>query len=209
MVLTADRAVLVAHSGTSQSRVLDRYQQHLQHCAPYSSVVHSAGRAARVVHIVWHSQGCWTDTTLPVALVTFTVTRPLTSRVIGAPETTSQLVSSIFPCSPLPSGTLRTPGLSIPLCCLPTSFYACLVFYCVLQDGFGQTWWTGDVSIPLQFASLYTVYPTHQSVVLSAGWVTRVIWTTDTTQGAGPLPQHADRTPGLSTALHKPQVPRS
>ena len=24
-----------------------------------------------------------------------------------------------------------------------------------LQDGFGQTWWTGDVTIPLQFASLY------------------------------------------------------
>ena len=27
--------------------------------------------------------------------------------------------------------------------------------FTVLQDGFGQTWWTGDMSIPLQFASLY------------------------------------------------------
>ena len=26
---------------------------------------------------------------------------------------------------------------------------------CALQDGFSQTWWTGDMSIPLQFASLY------------------------------------------------------
>ena len=40
----------------------------------------------------------------------------------------SQPVSSIFPCSALPSGTLRTPGLSIPWCCLPTSSSLCLVF---------------------------------------------------------------------------------
>ena len=26
---------------------------------------------------------------------------------------------------------------------------------CALQDGFGQTWWMGDMSIPLQFASHY------------------------------------------------------
>ena len=37
---------------------------------------------------------------------------PLTVRVIGAPQTILQPVSSIFPCSPLPSGTCRTPGLS-------------------------------------------------------------------------------------------------
>ena len=42
---------------------------------------------------------------------------------------TSQPVSSIFLCSPLPSGTCRTPGLSIPLCCLPTSSSVCLVFF--------------------------------------------------------------------------------
>ena len=33
----------------------------------------------------------------------------------------SQPVSSILPCSPLPSGTWRTPGLFIFWCCLPTS----------------------------------------------------------------------------------------
>ena len=32
-----------------------------------------------------------------------------------------------FPCSPLPSGTCRTPGLSILWCCLPTSSSVCLV----------------------------------------------------------------------------------
>ena len=37
---------------------------------------------------------------------------PLTARVIGAPQMISQPVSSIFPSSPLPSGTWWTPGLS-------------------------------------------------------------------------------------------------
>ena len=39
---------------------------------------------------------------------------PLTVRVVGAPEMISQPVSSIFPCSQLPPGTWRTPGLVIP-----------------------------------------------------------------------------------------------
>ena len=41
----------------------------------------------------------------------------------------SQPVSSIFPSSPLPSGSWQTPGLSIPCCCLPTSSSVCLVFF--------------------------------------------------------------------------------
>ena len=42
----------------------------------------------------------------------------------------SQPDSSISPCPPLPSGTWRTPGLSIPWCCLPTSSSSvCLVFF--------------------------------------------------------------------------------
>ena len=54
---------------------------------------------------------------------------PLTVRVIGAPRMISQPVSSIFLYSPMPSGTWRTPGLSIPWCCLPTSSSVCLVFF--------------------------------------------------------------------------------
>ena len=46
---------------------------------------------------------------------------PLIAGVVGAPQMTSQPVSSIFFCSPLSPGTLRTPDLSIPWCCLPTS----------------------------------------------------------------------------------------
>ena len=40
-----------------------------------------------------------------------------------------QPVSSISLCFPLPSGTWRTPGLSIPWCCRPTSSSVCLVFF--------------------------------------------------------------------------------
>ena len=52
-----------------------------------------------------------------------------TARVVGAPQMIFQPVFSIFPCSPLPSVNCRTPGLSIPWCCLPTSSSVCLVFF--------------------------------------------------------------------------------
>ena len=53
---------------------------------------------------------------------------PLTARVVGASQMISQPVSSILPCSSLPSGTWQNPGLSIPWCCFPTSSSVCLVF---------------------------------------------------------------------------------
>ena len=62
------------------------------------------------------------------------------------------------PCSPLPSGTWRSQGLSIPWCCPPTSSSVCLVFFPLSlcrARWFWQTWWTGNMTIPLQFASLY------------------------------------------------------
>ena len=61
--------------------------------------------------------------------ISFHLISLLTVRVIWAPQMISQPVSSIFPCSPLPSGTCRTPGLSIPWCCLPTSSSVCFVFF--------------------------------------------------------------------------------
>ena len=57
------------------------------------------------------------------------IINPLTMRVVGAPQIISQPVSSIFLISLLPSGTWWTPGLSIPLCCLPTSSSVCPVFF--------------------------------------------------------------------------------
>ena len=38
---------------------------------------------------------------------------------------------------------------------LPLSALSSSPFQCALQDGFGQTCWMGDMTIPLQFASLY------------------------------------------------------
>ena len=62
-------------------------------------------------------------------IIIITIINPLTTRVVGAPQMILQPVFSIFPCSPLPSGTCRIPGLSIPRCCLPTSSSVCLVFF--------------------------------------------------------------------------------
>ena len=49
------------------------------------------------------------------------IINPLTARIVKAPQMFLQPVLSIFPCSPLPSVTWRTPGLSIHWCCLPSS----------------------------------------------------------------------------------------
>ena len=56
------------------------------------------------------------------------IINPLTARVVGAPQMILQPVFSIFPSS-LPSGTCRTPGLSIPWWCLLTSSFIRLVFF--------------------------------------------------------------------------------
>ena len=45
---------------------------------------------------------------------------------------------------------------------LPLSALSSSLFHCTLQDGSGQTWWTGIMTIPLQFASLYD----HQEVIV-------------------------------------------
>ena len=52
----------------------------------------------------------------------------LNHKVIGASQLILQPLSSIFLCSPLPTRTWWTPGLSISWCCLPTSSSVCLVF---------------------------------------------------------------------------------
>ena len=100
--------------------------------------------------------GVWTFFSFIIIII---IIYPLTARAVRAPQMILQPVSSVFPCFPLPSGTLRRPpGLPIPWCCLPTTSSVCPVFFplhCALQDGFGQTWWTGNMSILLQFASLY------------------------------------------------------
>ena len=57
------------------------------------------------------------------------IMNPLTTRVVWAPQMILQPVFSLFPCSPLPSRTWGTPGLSILWYCLPTSSFVRLVFF--------------------------------------------------------------------------------
>ena len=83
---------------------------------------------------------------------------PLTARVVGALQTISQPVSSIFSLlhCPLRLGELQAYTFpNVVFSPLPLSALSSPFFHCALQDGFDQTWWTGDMTIPLQFASLY------------------------------------------------------
>ena len=54
------------------------------------------------------------DFSIIIIIIIIIIIYPLTARVVGAQQMISQTVSSIFPCSSLPSGTWRTQGLSIP-----------------------------------------------------------------------------------------------
>ena len=57
---------------------------------------------------------------------------------------------------PLGLGELQ--ACPFPVVVFPPLFLSTLSsspFLCALRDGFGQTWRTGDISIPLQLASLY------------------------------------------------------
>ena len=80
---------------------------------------------------------------------------PLTVRVVGAPQMVSHSVSSPFVpvlhC-PLGLGELQVcpfPDVVFPF--LTLSALSSSPFHCTMQDGLGQTWWAGDIIIPLQF----------------------------------------------------------
>ena len=66
----------------------------------------------------------------------------------------------MFPCSPQPSGTWRTPGLSIPYCCLPTSSSVCLVLF-PLSLCLARWFWLHlmDESISLQWSVVWSGKP--------------------------------------------------
>ena len=80
----------------------------------------------------------------------------LNARVVWAPQMIRQPVSSILRCSPLGPAELQAcPFPEVVFLPLPLSASSSSPFHCALQDGFGQTWWTGGMSIPLQCAFLY------------------------------------------------------
>ena len=86
------------------------------------------------------------------------IINPLTARVVGAPQIILRPVFSIFPVLHCPLGLGELQACPFPVVVFPPfplSALSSSSFHCALQDGFGQTWWTGDMTIPLQFAFLY------------------------------------------------------
>ena len=76
------------------------------------------------------------------------IINPLTARVVGAPQMILQPVFSIFfPVLHCELQACPFPDVIFPP--LPLSALSSFPFHCALQDDFGQTWWTGDMTIPL------------------------------------------------------------
>ena len=78
---------------------------------------------------------------------------PLTAKVVGAQQMISQPTSSIFLCSPLPSGTWRTPGL------LSSHLFLCLSWlfkfsYCQTSHSLRMT-----VAAMLYFVAVFVNCP--------------------------------------------------
>ena len=80
------------------------------------------------------------------------IINPLTVRVVGAPQMISQPVFSIFPVLHCPLGLAELQACPFPdgvFPPLPLSALSSSPFHCALQNGFGHTWWTGNMTIPL------------------------------------------------------------
>ena len=72
---------------------------------------------------------CEVDEACPSIEPIIIIIYPLTARLVGAPQMISQPVSSIFPCSLLPSGICELQACQFSDVCLPTSSSVCLVFF--------------------------------------------------------------------------------
>ena len=80
---------------------------------------------------------------------------PSTARVIEVPQMASQQFFTVLHC-PLELGELQArPFLDVIFPILFLFSLSASPFHCALLDSFGQTGRTGDMSIPLQSASLY------------------------------------------------------
>ena len=107
-----------------------------------STVQFSFSRWDRYGNAVQFQYSLWEDERGMVALFII-ITYPINARVVWTPQMISQPVSSIFPCSPLCSGTCfelqACPFPDVVFPPLPLSAWSS-PFHCALQDGFCQTW---------------------------------------------------------------------
>ena len=94
----------------------------------------------------------------PVTFISSHLNYPLTARVVWAPQMICNQFLPFFPVLHCPLGLSKLQACLFPDVVfppLPLSALSSSRFCCALQDSFGQTWWTGDMTIPLQFVSLY------------------------------------------------------
>ena len=105
------------------------------------------------------SQSCSVSSWRPSRSVKNQIFHPQLSLVReGRWATTNEILQPVFSVFPCPLGLAELQACPFPdvvFLPLPLSASSSSPFHCALQDGFGQTWWTGNMTIPLKFASLY------------------------------------------------------
>ena len=129
-------------SGKNHGRQLRRSRRHCKHLRQNSH----------------QSRLCWWHQWLSRRGIIIIIINPLTWGSLGHHRWSCNQFSPFFSVLLCPLGLTELqarpfPDVVIPP--LPLSALSSSPFHCALQDGFGQTWWTGNMTIPLQFASLY------------------------------------------------------
>ena len=98
------------------------------------------------------------DTDCFVCIIIIIIINPLTARSLGHYRWFCDQFSPFSPVLHCPLGLAKLQACPFPDVVfppLPLSALSSSPFHCALQDGFGQTWWTGNMTIPLHFVSLY------------------------------------------------------
>ena len=93
-----------------------------------------------------------------LAHVSFSFTYPLTAGVVWDHRWLHNQFPPFFSVFHCPLGLSELQACLFLDFVFPPLFLSALSsspFHCILQDGFVQIWWTGNMSIPLQFPSLY------------------------------------------------------
>ena len=108
----------------------------------------------------WGKEFLLTCALFPVRMTSSHLTSPISSqrRSLGHHRWFCDQFPQFFSVLHCPQGLgelQACPFLDVVFPPLPLSALSSSPFHFALQDGFGRTWWTGDMSIPLQLASLY------------------------------------------------------
>ena len=101
-------------SSASNSWAYKRGNKHQHVLKPMQSTVFEwSWLCRRLTGLTTYTVDCKLKTNyFSVIRIIIITINPITATVVGAPQMILQPIFSIFQCSPLPSGTCRTPGLS-------------------------------------------------------------------------------------------------